>query len=288
MANSSNMTENYITFHDTKIFYKTIGTGSPVILIHGFAEDSSIWENQVELLKDKHLLILPDLPGSGRSALVNSDNVGIDDYAELIRQILLAEKIDQCIMIGHSMGGYITLAFAEKYPKSLIAFGLFHSSAYADDEAKVETRKKAIEFIKKNGSHAFLKTSIPGLFYDQGNSKPVDTLIEKELLVRPFEMARRVDELLEKGKSFSPEALIQYYQAMIARPDRTRILRETTLPVLFIIGEHDKAVPFQHSLEQSHLPHSSYIQVLRNSAHMGMQEEPGRSNEILANFLLNK
>lgn len=263
------MNEKYIIFHNTNIFYKTTGTGLPVVLIHGFAEDSSIWENQVEFLKDRFLLILPDLPGSGRSSFINNDNIGIAGYAEVIRQILLAEQIEQCIMIGHSMGGYITLAYAEKYPESLLAFGLFHSSAYADDEIKVETRKKAIEFIKKNGSGAFLKTSIPGLFYDEGNSIPADTLIDK-------------------GKAFSPLTLIQYYEAMIARPDRTRILRETALPVLFMMGEHDKAVPFKHSLEQSHIPYRSYIHVLRKSAHMGMLEEPGKSNEILANFLLNQ
>ena len=274
------MKEKYIAFHNTNVFYKTIGTGLPVVLIHGFAEDSNIWENQVEFLKDRFLLILPDLPGSGRSSFINNDNIGIAGYAEVIRQILLAEQIEQCIMIGHSMGGYITLAYAEKYPESLLSFGLFHSSAYADDEIKVETRKKAIEFIKKNGSGAFLKTSIPGLFYSPLSVRPLE--VARHLVVR------QVDSLIEKGKSFSPEALIQYYKAMIARPDRTRILRKTALPVLLIMGEHDKAVPFKHSLEQSHIPYRSYIHVLRKSAHMGMLEEPGISNEILANFLLNQ
>ena len=262
------MKENFIPYHDTTIFYKTSGQGLPVVLIHGFAEDSSIWDEQVEYLKDKCLLIVPDLPGSGRSGFINKTGIGLEDYAELIHQILLAEKIEQCIMIGHSMGGYITLAFAEKYMDSLLAFCLFHSSAYADDDGKKETRKKAIEFIKTNGTAAFLKTSIPGLFYDQGKSA-------------------LIDPLLEKGKLFTAAALIQYYQAMITRPDRTKVLEETTLPVLFILGEHDKAVPFKQGLQQSHLPHRSYIYVLRNSAHMGMLEETAKSNEILADFLLN-
>ncbi|CAN5873888.1 alpha/beta hydrolase [soil metagenome] len=250
------------------ISYQIIGKGLPVVLIHGFAEDSSIWNHQVEFLKDKCMLIVPDLPGSGQSALIDKPGIGMEDYAVFIKQILEAEKIEQCMMIGHSMGGHITLAFAEKYPDALIAFSLFHSSAYADDAAKVETRKKAIEFIKANGSAAFLKTSIPGLFYDQHNLDPIHALIEK-------------------GKLFTPLALVQYYEAMIARPDRTAVLQKTTKPVLFIFGEHDKAVPFKQGLEQSHLPQQSYIYVLRNSAHMGMLEETEKANQILGIFLLN-
>ncbi len=261
------MQEKHILFQNITIHYKTTGTGLPVVLLHGFAEDSSIWDNQVEYLKNDYKLIIPDLPGSGQSGLINKENIGMEDYALCIKQILDTEKITQCIMIGHSMGGYITLAYAEKYPGSLISFGLFHSSAYPDDDAKVETRKKAISFIESKGADAFLKTSIPGLFYDQGNSAQADALIEK-------------------GKAFSPKALIQYYKAMIARPDRTNILKNNTAPVLFIMGEHDKAVPFKHSLEQSYIPFQSYIHVLRNSAHMGMLEEKDRANEILANFLL--
>ena len=159
------------------------------------------------------------------------------------------------------------LAFAEKYPGHLHSLGLFHSGAYADDEEKKEARKKAIKFIEQNGSEAFLKTSIPGLFADAEKSK------------------NYIDDLIEKGKAFLPEALIQYYNAMIERPDRTAVLRSFPRPVLFIIGSSDKAIPPAHSLQQSHLPAISYIHVLRNSAHMGMWEETLKANEILAQFL---
>lgn len=255
------------------------------MLVHGFAEDSDIWKKQVAFLKKDFLLIIPDLPGSGQSSLLDKKDAVMEDYADCIREILLEEKIDRCIMIGHSMGGYITLAFAEKFPESLITFGLFHSTAYADDETKKETRRKAIAFIEANGAEAFLKTSIPGLFYDQGNSGPADTLLSGQATVvaRPL-----YEKLIEKASSFSKRALIQYYHAMITRPGRTHILRDSKNPVLFIAGEYDKAVPFRHSLEQSHIPDRSYISVLRNSAHMGMLEEPGRCNEILAYFLLNQ
>jgi pimeloyl-ACP methyl ester carboxylesterase len=260
------MKQSFITYRNAEISYTIYGEGKAVVLIHGFAEDSNIWERPVSYLQEKCRLIVPDLPGSGQSTLINERGVSLEVYADCIKEILKAESIDKCTMIGHSMGGYITLAFAEKYPDTLEAFGLFHSSAYADDAAKIETRKKAIQFIQSNGAEAFLKTMIPGLFYDQGNSSNIDALIEK-------------------GKLFSKEALIQYYEAMIARPDRTQVLRDAKIPVLFIMGQHDKAVPFEHSLEQSHLPEHAYIQILRNSGHMGMLEETDEVNKTLANFL---
>ncbi len=263
----SNSNEKYIDYKGSSLYYTITGTGSPVVLIHGFAEDSTVWENQIAFLKNDYKLIVPDLPGSGRSTLLQKERINLVDHAECIKAILAVENIEQCIMIGHSMGGYITLAFAEKYPAALMAFGLFHSSAYPDDAEKVAVRKKAIEFIEKNGAAAFLKTSIPGLFFDAEKSR-----IDIELL-------------LEKGNNFTPEALIQYYEAMIARPDRTELLKNTHLPVLLIIGQHDKAVPFKLSLEQAKMPGHSYIHILRNSAHMGMLEETGKSNKILGDFL---
>lgn len=259
--------ENHIDYKNSVISYKVIGEGKPVILIHGFAEDSSVWDEQVEHLKDKFKLVIPDLPGSGKSTILKNDRIRIEEYAECIKTILEVEGINQCSMIGHSMGGYITLAFAEKYSGNLVSMGLFHSSAYPDDAAKIEMRRKAIDFIRSNGPDAFLKTSIPGLFFDADKSK------------------NDIEMLLEKGNNFTAEALIQYYEAMITRPDRTALLKTIDIPVLIIAGQHDKAVPFSYSLEQAKLPGFSYIHILRNSAHMGMLEETEKSNKILADFL---
>lgn len=263
----ANPEEKYISYNDASIHYTLIGDGLPVMFVHGFAEDSSVWEKQIAFLKNDYKLIIPDLPGTGQSTILKNERIYVEDYAAGIKAILDAENIDQCIMIGHSMGGYITLAFAEKYPANLLAFGLFHSSAYADDEAKIEVRRKAIGFIRENGAEAFLKTSIPGLFFDAELSKD------------------DIDCLLKKGNNFSPAALIQYYEAMIARPDRTILLKDSTTAVLLIIGQHDKAIPFNLSLEQAKMAAHSYIHILRNSGHMGMLEESDKVNSILAEFL---
>ena len=263
------MESKTITYQSSKIYYRTIGIGRPIVLIHGFGEDGDIWKNQIEFLKDHFQLIIPDLPGSGKSAVINSQLVvGIEDYAEVVKIILAEEKIEECMMIGHSLGGYITLAFAEKYPDQLSSFGLVHSSAFADNEEKKATRLKSIEFIKKHGAHEFLRSSIP------------------ELFTEGWTTANRaiVDDLVEKSRLFTDEAIIQYYRAMINRPDRTAVLKNFSKPILFIIGEHDKAVPFQQSMQQCYLPAISHIHILGNTAHMGMLEETEKVNNALLHF----
>ncbi len=259
--------EQTLSYKETSLHYRVMGSGNSVVLLHGFGEDSSIWNEMAEFLSANYQLILPNIPGSGNAAMLSGENISMDDYADAVQAILQKESIKKCTLIGHSMGGYIALAFAEKYPQLLHAFGLFHSSAYADDDAKKETRKKAIEFIQANGVDAFLKTSTPGLFMDASASKT------------------DIDDLLQKGKLFTSEALIQYYEAMVARPDRTQVLKNFKGPILFLLGAHDKAVPFEQGLEQSHLPAQSHIYILRNSAHMGMMEEQEKSLLKVTDFL---
>ena len=285
------MRSKIIKYQSSEIFYRIIGKGKTVVLLHGFGEDGDIWNEQIAFLKDHFHLIVPDLPGSGQSQLI--PDMSVEGMAELIKEILNIELqfplqgaegagagAKGVYLLGHSLGGYITLAFAQKYPERLHAFGLVHSTAYADSEEKKIARRKSIGFIKKNGAYEFLKASIPGLFRCQDGrcqdgrcqdgSKPSDTYI---------------NNLIEKGKNFTTEALVQYYEAMIARPDRTDVLRNSTVPVLFIIGEYDTTVPFQQSLQQCYLPHRSYVHILRNSAHMGMLEETGKVNEMIKTFL---
>lgn len=276
------MESKNLTYQSSSIFYRTIGKGKSVVLIHGFAEDGDIWKNQIEFLKDHCYLIIPDLPGSGRSEWIK--DMSIDGLADVIKEILNFELLkfplilsgaegqgaEGACLIGHSLGGYITLAFAEKHPDLLSSFGLVHSSAFADNEEKKANRLKSIEFIKKNGAYEFLKATITGLFMCQDGSQPSDTYIKA---------------LVEKSRSFTDEAIIQYYQAMINRPDRTAVLKTLGKPVLFIIGEHDNAVPFPQSMQQCYLPGQSHIHILRNSAHMGMLEETSKLNQALLHFI---
>ncbi len=269
------MQEKFFSYQQAKIFYRITGSGQPVVLLHGFGEDGEIWQNQIPVLAKQYTLIIPDLPGSGKSEIIT--DMSIEGMAECVHTIITAEKLNHPAVLGHSMGGYMVLALAEKYPQLIKAFGLLHSSAYADNEEKKAARRKSIEFIKANGAYEFFKTAIPGLFLlGQDGLTPVDPKTAKQMNV-----------LIEAGKNFTPKALIAYYTAMINRPDRTTVLKTFEKPILFLMGQHDKAVPFEQTLAQSHLPQQSHIHILRNSAHMGMWEEAGETTVALLQFLKN-
>ena len=277
-----------ILYHNKKIFYQSIGNGRPVMFVHGFGEDGNVWNKQApsnsldggesasaqtrlienSLLNKGYHFIIPDLPGSGKSEMI--DDMSMEGMAEPLHSIIHEENIDTCTVIGHSMGGYIVLALVENYWNHVNAFGLFHSSAFADTEEKKQTRKKGIEFAKQHGAFEFLKTAIPNLF--SSNSKS--------------EIPNSIEKFISTLANFSTDALISYYEAMMKRPDRTAILKKTEKPVLFIAGEHDNAIPLNDILKQCHLPEKSYFHVLKKSGHMGMMEEPEKANRILEEFFL--
>ena len=281
--------QKHFQYQSANISYTVYGKGKPVVLLHGFGEDSSIWNEQVDFLKEHCLMIAPDLPGSGKSSLLSlesgvrrlesstspdagfqtPDFISIDDYADCIHALLIHENITACILLGHSMGGYITLAFAEKYPALLTAFGLIHSTAFADSEEKKKTREKSIALIEEYGAMAFLKNTIPNLFGTKFKS----------------EQPGKITALIEAGNTFSKEALQQYTRAMMLRPDRTHALISNRLPVIFVIGTEDIAAPPDDMIKQASLPNISYIHVLQDVGHMGMWEAPEKLNRQLLTFL---
>ena len=259
--------EKTILYQNKKIFYQSIGKGKPVMLVHGFGEEANVWNRQVEYLQDKYYLVVPDLPGSGQSEMI--EDMSIEGMAEALHAIIHEEQIDKWTVIGHSMGGYITLALVDSYWNHVNAFGLFHSTAFPDTEEKKQTRKKGIEFINQHGAFEFLKSTTPNLFSPNSKSQT----------------PQLISEFISGLANFSAEALVSYYNAMMMRPDRTTVLKNTENPVLFIAGEHDNAVPLNDILEQCHLPEKSYIHVLKNSGHMGMIEETEKANRMLEDFL---
>lgn len=280
---------NEVDYKGGKLVYRTKGEGPLVILLHGFGEDGTIWKNQYDAFSNYQLLI-PDLPGSGGSEMI--EDMSMEGMADALKAILdghdkssrslptsqagfgkpvpsKREGRGGVVLVGHSMGGYITLAFAEKYPEYLNAFGLFHSTAFADSEEKKQTRRKGINSIKQNGAPAFLKTAIPNLYAP----------VTKE------ERPGLIEEQMTGVNNFSAEALVSYYEAMIKRPDRTEVLRNSKIPVLFVMGRYDTAVPMEDMLKQCHLPKVSYIHILENSGHNGMIEEVEESNKIFMQFI---
>ena len=271
------MPEGYFTYKSFNIYYRTAGSGEPLVLLHGFGEDGTVWHNQVKALQSNAFIITPDFPGSGKSILNPADfteeNSQLLDslvfYADAIAALLHHLNITRCSLLGHSMGGYIALAFAQKYPHLLKAFGLLHSTSFADTDEKKETRRRGIALMEAHGGYSFLKNTIPNLF----------TASYKK------DFAVEIDGLIEKAKDFQTKALQSYSRAMIYRPDRTIVLKEAKVPVLIIAGDEDIVVPLNDSLFQSHQPKTCQINVLKNTAHMGMWEAAAQMNEYIRAFL---
>lgn len=258
-------------YQNKKIAYQKEGAGFPVILLHGFAEDSDVWRHQASFLKDYCLLIIPDLPGSGLSEMLemSDKDITMADYAGCIYALLQYEKIESCIVFGHSMGGYIALDLVEKYPQVIKGFGFVQSTAFADSEEKKAMRLKAINTIEQYGSYAFIKSTTPNLFTDEFKATN----------------AGEIELLINKGNNFTKAVLQQYYTAMRLREDKTFVLQNSGLPVLFIIGTEDKAAPMADVLQQAHLPHIAYIHIINNVGHMAMWEKAIKVNKCLLEFI---
>jgi pimeloyl-ACP methyl ester carboxylesterase len=208
------------------------------------------------------------------------ENMSIEGLADCVKEIVDHELLKAlppsgekglggAIIIGHSMGGYITLALAAKYPDLLQGFGLFHSTAFADSDEKKTARRRSIEFMQTHGSDEFIRQSTPNLFTEAYRIKNNAIL----------------EDMIARYSNFDPLALIAYYEAMIQRPDRTAVLKSFNKPILFIIGKNDKAIPFEDSMKQCHLPQLASVQILEKAAHMGMWEEKEKSSQALLSFL---
>jgi pimeloyl-ACP methyl ester carboxylesterase len=196
------------------------------------------------------------------------EEMSMELLANSLIAILDAENIAKCILVGHSMGGYVSLAFAEHFPDRLSGLSLVHSSAFEDDDEKKLARSKAINLIQHEGKEPFLKAMIPNLYADSFKMK------------HPGELAWHLTMAME----ISSKTLENYYLAMIKRPTRTSILSNTKMPVQFVIGAEDKAVPAWSTLQQSYLPEISDVHVLEGIGHCSMIETPERLNTILNSF----
>jgi pimeloyl-ACP methyl ester carboxylesterase len=257
-------------FDNRQMGYVKTGAGPAVILLHGFGEDRHIFNSTVTMLEKTNTVYAPDLLGTGMSSINTfPSNFSIEYLADSIAALLQHEKIENCTLLGHSMGGYVTVAFAKKYPQYLKGFGLLHSTALPDTPIKIENRLRGITFIQKFGAASFLETTAPNLFgsFTQKNHPQIIT------------------DFIQSIPAFSNEALTHYYQAMMARPDVTSFLETTSLPVLYILGDQDMPVALEDTLPQTKMPKRAYLYVLENCGHMGMLEQPINFNKAVLDFL---
>lgn len=255
-----------ILYQNKQIHYQVSGAGQPVVLLHGYCEDRQMWDHFIPLLPAAKYITI-DLPGFGSSEVV--PNISIADMAEVVMTVLKELNIDKIILIGHSMGGYISLAFAEKFPETLIGLSLFHTHPYADSELQKTSRNKGINFLQRNGVAHYAKQLIPKLF-------PAGFIRFNNFLV---------NNLIHRASRYPVEGLIYGLEAMRDRPDRCEVLTTLNCPVHFVIGKKDTTIDEKRALEQTTLADNSLIHILPDVGHMGIFERPKKTASMLGEFI---
>ncbi len=250
-------------------FYKEKGTGYPIVLLHGFCETHSIWDDFREKLSDEFRVITPDLPGFGNSPLPHKPFLLADIASGLYHFIKEELRLNNCIVIGHSLGGYITLEIERKYYEILDGFCLFNSTAFEDAPEKKSNRNKLIEFIDREGVPPFIKTFVPSLFNPN----------------RADEFESIIHAIHNQALKTDPEAVKAYAAAMRDRPDSTDLLRSSARRAFLISGELDSSVTLEASISMQKLLPKNRVHILPDTAHMAMFEQKDLSLELIRGFV---
>lgn len=235
-----------------------------LVFLHGHPVGPTIWDFVASSLTDDYAVVKPDL-----SRL--TDHTTIDAYAEELRSQLSSSEKGACVLIGHSMGGYIALALAEKDPERVKGIVLFNSTAFADPDTDEQRQKRqeAQIMLETEGGHVFVEKTIPTMFSDEHRQSLADT----------------IRQLVDAHKHLPTEAMLAGLQAIRTRPDRLAVLKKADFPVLIIAGREDRAIPFERSEElKGQLPNAQFV-VLEQSGHLGMIEEPEQSLLAIKPFL---
>ncbi len=262
----------HILFRDKKIHFSVQGNGKAIVMLHGFAESMEIWNYFIRKLSAKFTVISIDLPGHGRSECLDIPHT-MENMADAVYEVIKSLNPGPCIMVGHSMGGYVTLAFAERYPKKLKGFTLFHSQAAADSEEARDNRDRMVALIRKD-RRGFIRTFVPSLF-DPGNVK---------------RCREDIEELRKQAAMMAKEGIIAAQEGMKVRPDRTHILANAQVPVQFIIGKNDPKIALELIMSQTTLPPHSEITLLEGVGHAGFyeaREETYKSIKAFAERILS-
>ncbi len=251
----------------SRLSYRVEGAGPVIILLHGFPDDGGLWREVVPLLSANFTVVCPDLPGAGDSTLPEG-SLTIERMAQAVSAIADAVAPEPFLLVGHSMGGYAALAFAEQAGERLAGLALVHSTSAADDDEKQAQRKKAIALIQKGGKDPFMREAVPKMFSPEIQA-------EKPDLVR---------EQAARGLRLPDASAVAYYEAMIARPERSGVLKAARYPVHWCLGKDDALIPLTKVAEQTHLAPRSSVRVYKQCGHLAMLEAPRQLAEDLRQF----
>jgi len=224
---------SFIIYKNTRIYYNDIGKGKVIVLLHGFLENSTMWSSLIPKLTKQHRVITLDLLGHGKTECIGYVHT-MDLMAETVNSVLKHLKIRRCILIGHSMGGYVALAYSEMFPDTVKGLCLMNSTAMADSNERKKNRDRAIKVVKQNHK-SFIRMSISNLFRPKNRSLFSNEIktIKQEALNTPL------------------QGIIAALEGMKSRPDREAILHFGPFKKMMIISKRDPVLDYITTIEQT-------------------------------------
>ncbi len=252
-------------FKNTKISYTDQGKGKAVVLLHGFLENQSMWKAFIPELVKKHRIITIDLLGHGETECLGYVHT-MEDQADMVHHVLHDLKIRKAVLIGHSMGGYVALAFAELYPDNVKGIVLQNSTSRADSDERKANRDRAIIAVKQNYS-AFIRMSIANLFSEDNRER----------------LANIIEEVKLEALKTPLQGIVAALEGMKIRKDREVILHFAPYPIQLILGKKDPVLNYDDNLEQIE---GTQVQLTSfEDGHMSHFENQAELLAVLSGFL---
>jgi pimeloyl-ACP methyl ester carboxylesterase len=255
---------NKISHKNTEISFSDVGNGRAVVLLHGFLENKTMWQELASELNKKHRVITIDLLGHGESGCLGYVH-SMEENTEVVHAVLSKLRIRKAIFVGHSMGGYVALAFAEMYPANVKGLVLLNSTARADNEERKANRDRAIKTVKKDYA-SFVRLSIANLFSPDNRERLVDEIekVKIEALKTPL------------------QGVVASLEGMKIRKDRESLLRFSTYPMLLILGKKDPVLNYEDNLKQ--IENTTVKLVTFPDGHMSTIENKEKLKTVLLDF----
>lgn len=259
--------ENVCYYDRLKIHYKSVGEGNCIVLLHGYLENLKIWDGFCEELSTNNHVVVPDIPIHGESECEVDVNT-IDGMSDSISVLLDYLKVPKACLVGHSMGGYVALALADRYPEKISGVCLFNSTPYADSPEKRQNRLLEIEAVKQGKKAEVVSNAIPLRFATR------NLCVKKHL----------VDWAVDVAMCTSDFGVVDSLKAMASRSDLNHVLSNANFPTMMVFGELDNHIPMTlaKQLEEKHKKTRTVY--LHNSGHMGFLEEKDQALNAIRSF----
>jgi len=260
----------FFSYKGRRIHYSDSGTGEAIVFLHGYLESSEVWNGFAEKLGSEFRVILIDLPGCGLSDVYGEVH-SMEFMAQAIKELLKALGLKKVFLTGHSLGGYVTLAFLENFSGNLSGYCLFHSQPFPDTPAALEKRRREIEIVKVGKKNLMYPDNVISMFATSN--------------LETFSGA------VQRSKDIAPripgEGIIAVLNGMMIRPSRLAVMEKGKVPCLWILGSMDNYIPCEFIQTMVNLPANARVVVLKNSGHMGFIEEEKLAVKVVSDFVNN-